>query len=413
MSTYGLGRIDERRTKSGRIRYRVRLWSVKRNGYVTVGTYDTRHEAEGMRDGALVAREQIGIGCTLEQLGEAWLETIAHQKAARSVRSTWRHMVSAAGFYREPLDTITVLDIESWIASFRTMRIRKVIVDERGKRIAVPGDRPYSRQMWRHALKLLKLALDYACKRGIITANPARLVKLPRAEQIEDGWTFLTLAEIERVLSLPHLSRLQRAVFGLAIYSGLRAGELACLRWERVHLDTVPARAEIRESYTGGTKTNRPRTIPLLPAAIELLRTWQPDPKKRAGLVFPGPKGQPYESGHRWGWDVRDRGRKDVPTQAGIARRVRWHDLRHSTASHLVSGSWGRAWTLAEVAAYLGHTRPDQTSRYAHLCPDALARAAAETTGHRPTVVRLASTAADQAREITRESVDVAQSCEG
>jgi integrase len=79
--------------------------------------------------------------------------------------------------------------------------------------------------------------------------------------------------------------------------------------------------------------------------------------------------------------------RKDGPpifsagakTKAGITRRVRFHDLRHTTASHLVLGSWGRCWKLIEVRDFLGHSTLNVTERYAHLGPDALHAAARET----------------------------------
>jgi integrase len=51
---------------------------------------------------------------------------------------------------------------------------------------------------------------------------------------------------------------------------------------------------------------------------------------------------------------------------------VRFHDLRHTCASHLVSGTWGRAWRLEEVRDYLGHSNISVTQRYAHMSPHAM-----------------------------------------
>ena len=58
---------------------------------------------------------------------------------------------------------------------------------------------------------------------------------------------------------------------------------------------------------------------------------------------------------------------------------MRFHDLRHTCASHLLMGTWGRAWKIEEVCAFLGHSDITVTQRYAHLSPDHLNRAAAET----------------------------------
>ena len=59
---------------------------------------------------------------------------------------------------------------------------------------------------------------------------------------------------------------------------------------------------------------------------------------------------------------------------------MRFHDLRHTCASHLVRGTWGRRWSLEEVKEYLGHSSIQVTQRYAHL-QDGLADAAAATAG--------------------------------
>lgn len=58
---------------------------------------------------------------------------------------------------------------------------------------------------------------------------------------------------------------------------------------------------------------------------------------------------------------------------------VVWHSLRHTCASMLVSGSWGRRWTMQEVAELLGHSSVETTERYAHLAEGTITRAARET----------------------------------
>lgn len=59
-------------------------------------------------------------------------------------------------------------------------------------------------------------------------------------------------------------------------------------------------------------------------------------------------------------------------------RAVRFHDFRHTFASHLIMGTWGRAWRLEEVQILLGHTSITTTQRYAHLAPEGLARSVSE-----------------------------------
>jgi hypothetical protein len=60
---------------------------------------------------------------------------------------------------------------------------------------------------------------------------------------------------------------------------------------------------------------------------------------------------------------------------AGVKRRLRWHDLRHTCASSLVSGFWGPKWSLDEVRDHMGHSSVTVTEIYAHLDRDVEARA--------------------------------------
>jgi hypothetical protein len=71
-------------------------------------------------------------------------------------------------------------------------------------------------------------------------------------------------------------------------------------------------------------------------------------------------------------------------SMANIGRRVRFHDLRHTHASHLLQGSWGRKWMLSEIAQMLGHSSVNMTTRYAHLSEGGIAQAVRETNTFNP-----------------------------
>jgi len=60
-------------------------------------------------------------------------------------------------------------------------------------------------------------------------------------------------------------------------------------------------------------------------------------------------------------------------------REVWWHLLRHTCATSLLCGWWGRRWSLDEVSKLLGHSSVKVTERYAHLLDSALAGIAAES----------------------------------
>jgi integrase len=254
------------------------------------------------------------------------------------VRSLWRTIIADAPFYREPLDALTQAEVEEWVAALPKKRCKRSVLRD-GKRVTEEMDRTLSPQMIKHALRKLQLCLDAAKKKGIVRENVARGLELPERDRIEDSWTHLERSESESVFKL-ELTEEQRAVFSVAIYQGLRVGEIAALTWECLRLEGDAPRVEVRRSWNGSTKTGKPRTVPLMPAAREALARWQKISGRKAGLVFPSPSRAVYSREHRWGWDERRSG-PDTPTRAGIARRVPFHALRHTCASMLVSGEWG------------------------------------------------------------------------
>ena len=91
------------------------------------------------------------------------------------------------------------------------------------------------------------------------------------------------------------------------------------------------------------------------------LRHGNPDGE---ALVFDRGDGKPYEPSY-----LANRSWKRVLRTAGIRTSLRWHDLRHTFASHfMMSGG-----SLRSLQTILGHTEINMTLRYAHLSPSFLA----------------------------------------
>ncbi len=137
------------------------------------------------------------------------------------------------------------------------------------------------------------------------------------------------------------------------------------------------------------TKSGKIRTVYLNGRAKEALTAWlvalpaytanrrHPEGRNPLGLAFPGRRGAFRNEEHvlRWAdWQA-------ILERAKLGRDFRWHDLRHTCASALVSGWWGRRWSLEEVREVLGHQDLKTTQRYAHLAGDAIASAAHDTPG--------------------------------
>lgn len=198
--------------------------------------------------------------------------------------------------------------------------------------------------------KLLAVAVDW----GRIEHVPA--VKwLMRAAP--PPFDFLTFEEGERLVNAT--SPEWRAMVIVALKTGLRHGELLALRWEDV--DLVAGRLVVRQALSGKKidtpKNHKSREVPLSDEAMAALKAHR---HLRGPLVFCTEKGELMtRCACRWPlWSAC--------TKASL-RRIGWHVLRHTFASHLVM----RGAPLKAVQELLGHADMTMTMRYAHLSPDA------------------------------------------
>ena len=203
-----------------------------------------------------------------------------------------------------------------------------------------------------------------------IELNPALGVRVPPRPRTDETWTFLSATEIDALLSCDAIPERHRLVYAVAIYTGLRKGELWGLRWSDVVLKGDRPELVVRHSYRGPTKSGRIRRVPLLAQARDALERWAKlSPGIAGALVWPREDGGCHTESYSAEWER-------WKTRAGIERRVRFHDLRHTCASHLAMGTWGQSWRLEEIRDWLGHSTVTVTERYAHLGADSIAEKA-------------------------------------
>jgi integrase len=382
---WGTGSVERRRVQGRhRFRARVRLPDGRRQ---VLGVFDTEAEAAGVIVAAAEQLAAAGVeataGITLAAFGSRWLEQRERDGKcdARNERSCWGKHVANERFSQGAIAAITKRDVRDWVRSLMHRRVTHTVRTRTGVK-SKAGAKTLARETVKHALNLVRLCLDEAVIDGHIESNPARDIKAPKRPHIEDKWTYLTPAEINAVLTCDAIPEPKRLLLQFAIYTGLRQGEIWGLHWADVHLDKDVPSITVRHSRAHATKSGKPRELLLLPPAAEALRLWQEltTPKR---LAFPAETGGVHHAGYDAGWkDRKDNERGTRPgykTLAGIARHVRFHDLRHTCASHLVSGTWGRAWRLEEVRDYLGHSNISVTQRYAHMSPQAMRAAVANT----------------------------------
>lgn len=129
-------------------------------------------------------------------------------------------------------------------------------------------------------------------------------------------------------------------VAAFAIETAMRQGELARMEWRHVDL----AR---RSVFIPVTKNTDARTVPLSPAALEIL----------AGLPHRvGPVWEMTESAMRQAMD-------DARDRAGITN-LKFHDLRHEAISRLFENT---DLDVMEIRAISGHRTMQMLARYTHL----------------------------------------------
>ena len=349
---------------------------------VTGATSDEAREKldDLRRDLRLGTIELPGRTLTVGEFLTDWIER--HRSRVRP--STWRtaemhvraYLVPALG--RTALRRLSSADVERAMAAFlATGRPKRPVKRSRGRQNAA-GVSP---QTVRHIRSTLRRALADAVRDGLAGRNAAADARPPYAPH--RPIVYLTVPDLRRLIDATRDDELG-PLYALAASTGLRLGELLGLSWADITDGSLTVRRSLARAQGSGWTLAEPksarsrRTIPLpLTArqALEVQRTRQRFARNAAGsawqdrdgLVFTDAVGRPLrpEAVSRTFGKARD--------GAGVPR-VRFHDLRHSAATTLLT----QGVPLAVISEWLGHAGIAITaSAYAAIVPD-LRREAAE-----------------------------------
>ena len=226
----------------------------------------------------------------------------------------------------------------------------------------------------RKIISILRQVFDYAVLYGDIKINPALQVPMPKRTNLkETRQVFLTAEDAQKMLDAFKSEEIGPIVY-VTLYYGLRKSEALGLRWQAVDFDNDTI--TINHTVVGGsriirkdsTKTyNSKRTYQLLPdvkALLLKLKAQQEDHKRRLGsgyhdndYIFKNPNGVLYRPDSLTVSFKRALARYGLP-------QMRYHDLRHSTASILVD----KGWDINDIKEWLGHADISTTANiYAHI----------------------------------------------
>lgn len=343
--------VEEHPKGSGVYRVRARI----RGKLVTVasGLPEKRAVAVANQYGQMREESDLREGITLSQYGVDWLDRRERlgMRAIREDRNRWRKYIDEEPLGGIPLAALRRSDVVEW---------RDTLIN-----------RGLAEQTIKNALNLVRVAVDDALDRELCNENVARTVKVPRhvgKRKSKDDLDGILIPTEQQAL-LDQVPAEHQPLVVAALVTGVRWSELSWLRREDIQGEILV----IQRSRGGGPpKNGKTRRVPLLPPARAALVVQLTKIPKRCPWVFPGAHGKPRkQSPKKFGEWVLN---------AGIKRRVVWHDLRHTCATSLLGGWWSQQrWTLDEVCQMLGHESIKTTERYARKLDETLQEAARRT----------------------------------
>lgn len=206
--------------------------------------------------------------------------------------------------------------------------------------------------------------------------NPMQYIRLfPRQKKLANAVTSMEASTfLDAARTLTPGTR-HHAIAWIAFYTGMREAEIAALQWgsidiERRHLhvvlsigrDDTKARSGAN-TYLKPTKNRKRRIIPINDELMLVLRErWAFQTRERGGVEpssvtfvtgFPDDSYIRPQSISVW-WQRFSKTNQIVGNQH---RRVKFHDIRHSFATNMLSGGAD----VSSVASIMGHSDPSTT----------------------------------------------------
>ncbi len=216
----------------------------------------------------------------------------------------------------------------------------------------------------RKVLVTLGQILSYAVRHKYLGHNPLKEAERPRGqgeENQDEHIRILTPVQLNALFGLVETQK-YRTLFLLAMFTGARQGELLGLKWGDI--DWAACQINIQRTFNKGrffatkTKTSN-RKIDLAPTVMVELKKWKlACPKNELDLVFPNGAGGPIN------YSNMVRRHYHPALEAAGLPRIRFHDLRHTYASLMIS----HGENIKYIQSQLGHSSPTVTLNvYAHL----------------------------------------------
>lgn len=352
------GSIRKRNLKDGTVRYdaRYRFGSKYRER-----TFRRKKDAESFLDKTAMsvrAGSYVDVAPALmSEVFEAWLEDLDTRVMLGELKT------STAATYRCNVR----VHFKPTFGNFRSDQFTaRVIADWRRTTAAKIEAGDVSAKSYNNLLNLLHSILSWAREpaQGFLSHDP--LVGVKRAKIARQEAAFLEDDEISALLAAASGSAEESAIIHVALFAGLRRGEVFGLQWEDLEVNgDGSGRIRVRRSVYRG-KIMRPKTAnserivdvpgPVLDALVRHKEARRP---LGEGFVFRTRSGAPLDP-NNWYRRVFT----DIRKRAELRPQVGLHTLRHTYASLLIRQGENPKYTSSQ----LGHSSTSFTmDTYGHL----------------------------------------------
>ena len=352
------GTIVTRTMKDGTKRYNA-VWRAE--GKQKWRTFQRRKDAERFLMGAVKAtHEGTYQDVTPTLMAAVFDRWLTHSLDVRVKQGLLK--VSTAKIYKSMLTT----HLRPAFGEIRSDRLRPAVLAdwarERADEIAVGELAP---KFYNNLLNLLHAVLTWARHPAQAYLAHDPLVGVRRLPRAHVERAFLEPGEIPRLLTAAGEDARDTTILALAVWSGLRRGELFGLRWEDI--DFADGWIAVRRSIYQGAVTT-PKTahsirnvdVPAgLLACLAIYRAYCPP--RPGGFLFRNDDGRPLNPDN---WTMRALRPMLRRAEDSGVRQIGLHGLRHTYASLLINQNE----PLKYVAKQLGHASIQITADlYGHL----------------------------------------------
>lgn len=288
------------------------------------------------------------------------------------------------------------------LSEIKPLTVTRFMNQLASSKLAESQDRFLSSQTLAHYQRLLSSIFATAVRWELMSSNPCMKLRMPQVRTKPVN----VLDEDSSVMLLAHLEAAPlkyRCIVLIGIMTGLRLGEIVALKWADFDMEHLLVHIERSRSYVPGKgnfdkcpkSQSSTRTIALPQAVVDHLGMLEHEQMLRAkrlgdrwhdlGYLFTTWDGRPmgHNTPSRWFNDfqteIRSKQQAEQlklgidPKSIKLFPRIRFHDLRHTHATLLLS----EGVDLETVRLRLGHSKASTTANiYCHPLPAKDQRAA-------------------------------------